>query len=372
VNRAAARLRVETALDRAGLLDRLFWLRARVGRRGLAVLTYHRTGAPKDAGELDPGVFDTTPEELATEVDILRTHATLVSLADVRRSFHGRRLPPNPVLVTFDDGYADVEAAVPVLRKAGVPATFFIVTGFPDGGRLFWWDRIWLLLRRSPRPRVELTYPTRLVVQPARALGASARAIIDAVKLTPDLDLTRFWDGLEEATGVALDAAEERALAARTLLGWSAIRRLRGAGMDVQSHSHEHLVLNALSPDAVQRDLTRSRRLLHDVLGEAPSSVAYPVGYQLSGVHRDAPSAAGFELGFTNGTGLCSPELADPFNVPRVSMDLGITVAAYKARLLLGDGRWARGPWTAASGEAAEATRPRDTLEPVSAEARGA
>jgi peptidoglycan/xylan/chitin deacetylase (PgdA/CDA1 family) len=338
-------------LDRVGVLDRIFWLRARLGQRGLAVLTYHRIGRAEDAGELDPGVFEATPEELEAQLDVLRAHATVVSLADVRRAFRGKKLPPNPVLVTFDDGYADVQArALPILRRAGVPATFFVPTAFPDGGRLFWWDRIWLLVRRCRRDHVELTYPERLVIDPARAPAAAARAVCDAIKHTERLDLARLWDALDRDAGVALDAAEERALAARTILSWGAVKRLRDAGMDVQSHSHDHLVLNSLSPEVAQRDLLRSARLLHEALGEEVYSVAYPVGYEIAGALRSAPRDAHFELGFTNGTGLCSPHLADPLNVPRISMDLGMGSAAYKTRLLLGDQRWSRSAWAPSRG----------------------
>jgi peptidoglycan/xylan/chitin deacetylase (PgdA/CDA1 family) len=358
------------ALDRLGMLDRLLWLRARIGRRDLAVLTYHRIGRVEDAGELDPGLFDATPAQLAAELEVLRAHATVVSLADVRRFFRGARRPPNAVLVTFDDAYADVEEhALPILRRAGVPATFFVPTAFPDGGRLFWWDRIWLLLRRCRRDRIELTYPQRLVLYPAHSRSTAARALLDAAKHAERLDLARLWEALEQAGGVALDAAEERALAARTVLGWASVRRLRDAGMDVQSHSHDHLILNSLHPDVAQRDLARSVRLLREVVGEELYAVAYPVGYELTGAHRDAPRRAGFELAFTNGTGLCSPESADPLNVPRVSLDLGLTLAGYKALLLVGDGRWARPTWVPTTGDAA---RPLDLLERASAEVSSA
>jgi peptidoglycan/xylan/chitin deacetylase (PgdA/CDA1 family) len=371
VSALGLRAPVERALDRAGLLDRLFWLRARLGRRGLVVLTYHRIGMSPGEGELDPGVVDATPAELSAELAVLRDQATVVSMADVHRAFRGARLPPNAALVTFDDGYADAELAIPLLRRAGVPATFFIPTAFPDGGRLFWWDRVWLTLRRCRRARFELTYPERLTLHPRRGLAAAARLLIDAVKRADRLDLSRLWEGLEQASGVALDAAEERAIAARTILGWPAVRRLHDAGLDVQSHSHDHLILNALSPEGAGRDLQRSARLLRDLTGQAPTAVAYPVGYELVGAHRAAPAEAGFTLGFTNGTGLCSPSRADPFNVPRVSMDLGLGLAGYKARLLLGDGRWARPTWTAGPGEP---LRPRDAPEPepASAQARDA
>jgi peptidoglycan/xylan/chitin deacetylase (PgdA/CDA1 family) len=366
VNGAGVREAAERILDRAGWLDRLLWLRARVGRRDLAVLTYHRVG--NDDGTLDPEIFDVTPAELGAQLEVLRAQATAVSLADVRRFLRGRRLPPNPVLVTFDDGYADAEVALPLLRRAGVPATFFIPTAYPEGGRLFWWDRIWLLLRRCSKSRVELAYPARLTLAPVRSLPTAARAVIAAVKRTERPDLPRLWEALEKAAGVTLDPAEERLLASRTLLCWNGVRRLRDAGMDVQSHAHEHLVLNALPPEGALRDLHSSARVLREVLGEAPYAVAYPVGYDLGDAHRGVPRAAGFELGFTNGTGLCLDSHADPFNVPRVSMDMGIGVAGYKVRLLLGEGGRPRAPWKAAY--AADSLP--DPLGPASAEAHSA
>jgi peptidoglycan/xylan/chitin deacetylase (PgdA/CDA1 family) len=339
----------ERALDGAGFLDRLLWLRARAGRRDLVVLSYHRPAT--SAGELDPGLVDVSPRELAVQLEILRHSATVVSLADVRRFFRGRRAPPNAVLVTFDDGYADVEAAVPLLRRSGVPATFFVPTAYPDAGRIFWWDRVWLTLRRTLRPSFALAYPARLTVFPSRSITAAARAILDAVKRTERLDLPRLWEGLEQASGVTLDPAEERALSARTHLGWTAIKKLCDVGLDVASHSHDHLVLNALPPELAARDLLRSARALHDALGAPPAAVAYPVGYPLTGAHRRLASAAGFELGFTNGTGLCALDRADPFNVPRVSMDAGVGPGGFRARLLLGDASWTRLPWSPAPRE---------------------
>jgi peptidoglycan/xylan/chitin deacetylase (PgdA/CDA1 family) len=339
--RAAA----EHALDRVGVLDRLLWLRARAGRRDLAVFTYHRTGDPASAGELDPGVFDATCAELAAQLEVLRAHATIVSLADVRRFARGARRPPNPVLVTFDDAYVDVDSALPILRRAGVPATFFIPTAFPDGGRLFWWDRIWLILHRARRESVALGYPSRIVVHPMRALAPAAKTLVTVVKHTEHLDLARLWEELGVATGVTLDPREERALAGRTLLSWSAIRRLRDAGMDVQSHAHAHVVLNGLTPEEARDDLMTSARLLKDQVGQAPFAVAYPVGYELGPAHRDVAREAGFELGFTNGTGLWLHGAADPYNMPRIAMEVGLGVAGYKALMLVGDARWARPTW---------------------------
>lgn len=330
------RAKVSGALDRAGLLDRMLWLRARAGRRGLAVVTYHRVGGADRAGELDPGLFEALPRDLEEQLAVLRSRCTVVSIADVRRFARGSRLPPNPVLVTFDDGYVEGhDVALPILRRAGVPATFFISTAYPDAGRLFWWDRVWLTMHRSREERVELDYPRPLSLRPRDAKEASARLVCQAIKRTPGIDLPRLWGALEAAAKVSLDAAEERAIARRTIMGFRLVRALRDAGMDVQSHAHEHLVLNTLTPDRALLDLARSRDALRDAIGGDIYAVAYPVGYPLTGALRDAPIDAGFELGFTNGSGRAGASV-DPLGVPRLSMDLDIALPDYKLRLLFG------------------------------------
>lgn len=51
---------------------------------------------------------------------------------------HGTALPPKPVLLTFDDGYADFpDHALPVLRRYGFRAVVFVVTGW-IGARNSW------------------------------------------------------------------------------------------------------------------------------------------------------------------------------------------------------------------------------------------
>ena len=44
--------------------------------------------------------------------------------------------------ITFDDGYRDnFEHAAPILERLGLPATFFVATGFIGTDHVAWWDR---------------------------------------------------------------------------------------------------------------------------------------------------------------------------------------------------------------------------------------
>jgi peptidoglycan/xylan/chitin deacetylase (PgdA/CDA1 family) len=62
----------------------------------------------------------------------LATPLTVVEYASILAG-HGS-LPERPVVISFDDGFADFrERALPALRRANLPVTLFVTTGFLEG-----------------------------------------------------------------------------------------------------------------------------------------------------------------------------------------------------------------------------------------------
>src|SRR5690349_13667014 len=119
--------RAAAGLRRTGLSAVL----RRVGTwRGLLGLNYHRIG-DAEASPLDRDLFSASVEAFEQQVDDLAREADVIALADVPAALRARR--GRRVLITFDDGYRDAfEVAFPVLRRAGLPAAFFVVTDFLD------------------------------------------------------------------------------------------------------------------------------------------------------------------------------------------------------------------------------------------------
>jgi len=336
-SRRSIRAKAAQNLQRLNMLDRLLWLRARIGFPVLTVLTYHRIGDPSVVGELDPDVREVDARGLSEQIAIARSAGSIVSLSEVRSFFLGKRLPPNPVLLAFDDGYVDCRRVVlPLLQKLGVPAVFFIPTAFPDSGRLFWWDRIHLVLRRCQALEFSIRHPFPVHLDLRAGPEQARRLLLRLVKNTARLDLDRFFDELVRATNVSIPDGEERTLARSTIMSFQDIRALHDAGMAVASHSHAHRVLGTLSPAEVLLDLRKSRMILRDVLGTDVRTVGYPVGHRVTGAIRRAAELAGYDLGFTNATGLswCGP--VDPLNVPRMAIGQDEPTEIYKWRLLVG------------------------------------
>jgi peptidoglycan/xylan/chitin deacetylase (PgdA/CDA1 family) len=98
------------------------------------LLYHHIVPAGQSCGKAEPvedGRLVLTPEQLEVHLQELRRRGfRFVALPDLVATIarHGWE-PWREVAVTFDDGWVDNYLhAVPVLRKLGVPATFFVTT----------------------------------------------------------------------------------------------------------------------------------------------------------------------------------------------------------------------------------------------------
>jgi peptidoglycan/xylan/chitin deacetylase (PgdA/CDA1 family) len=100
----------------------------------IPVLAFHAVQDGPGPLRIDATTFAGIVEALAD------AGATGITAAAAGRALAGElAAPPNPVVFTFDDGYASVHAgALPVLRDAGWPATIFPVTSAL--GALNRWD----------------------------------------------------------------------------------------------------------------------------------------------------------------------------------------------------------------------------------------
>lgn len=333
------RRRAAAAIDRTGIGDLVLRARARVWSPYLTVLTYHRVRDVAPDEPFDTGVVDATPAQLDRQLAFLRERFRFVELDEVRAHVVRRKpLPPNPVLVTFDDGYRDcLDVALPILERHGVRAAFFIATSYVTERRLFWWDRVSYLIKRSERDRLELSYPS------PRSLdlndGGRERAIRAVLRIVKDefaLDIKRFLDELAAAAGVAWDRDLERRLADELILDWDGVRALRNRGQDVQSHTRTHRVLQTLPADALRAELAGSRADLERELQEPVRCISYPVGKAIARIPaiRDAITDAGYELGFSNVTGVnFLPGGLDPLDISRISVETELADATFRSML---------------------------------------
>jgi peptidoglycan/xylan/chitin deacetylase (PgdA/CDA1 family) len=95
------------------------------------VLCYHQIRTWRPADTPQARVMITPPAQFAAQMDLLAAarYHTISPRQLLAALTAGGTLPPNPVLLTFDDGSeTQYTAALPVLRRHGFTATFFLMT----------------------------------------------------------------------------------------------------------------------------------------------------------------------------------------------------------------------------------------------------
>lgn len=227
-----------------------------------------------------------------------------------------RELPERAMTITFDDGYADNhDLAMPTLAKYGLPATFFIATGFLDGGRM-WNDTVIESIRRCSGPALDLTklgmdtlgvFDLATLAQRRQAIDVALRAI----KYLP----------ADERSNVAQRIALLAGVQPRHdfMMTSEHIRALRHAGMQVGAHTVSHPILAGLCDASARAEMAQSKQHLERILDESVTTFAYPNGRPgVDFTDRSVQIAreVGFKAAVSTAKGVAHAS-TNPFRIPR-------------------------------------------------------
>lgn len=328
--------RITRALDRSGAFDAVLRLRGRLGSHALPVLCYHRVANCDADYPFDADVIDATPEEFDRHLTWLRRHYTVIGVDELLAELSHQRTPRGAALVTFDDGYRDnFTSALPVLTSHGVSATFFLASSYLTERRIYWWDRISYLLARTRLSRAVLRYPSPIVLELAAQPRLVRRLLLTMTKTIYQLDLDRFLTELGEALEVPWDRGIERQFADELVMSWDQVREMKRAGMQFGSHTRTHRILSTLPWNELRQELTASKREIEAELGIPIRAISYPVGMSIRVLTPvvNAVRAAGYEIGFTNLSGVNHTAALDRFDIARVSLDRDVDVCSLRSML---------------------------------------
>ncbi len=252
-----------------GPLTTALGLASPAGKRArLSILIFHRVLPAPDPlfpGEPDAARFDEILEWVKSWFNVLPLDEA------VRRRADGT-LPARAASITFDDGYADNRVvALPILQRHGITATFFIATGFLDGGSM-WNDRIIAAVRGCSRPGLDLA-SLGLGIHPLGTIPAQREAIYALIGKVKYLGVPRrveIADRIAELAGIGVPTD--------LMLTTAQLRELREAGMQIGAHTVTHPIMARLSLDDARREVTSSRDAIQETLGEPVGLFAYPNG----------------------------------------------------------------------------------------------
>jgi peptidoglycan/xylan/chitin deacetylase (PgdA/CDA1 family) len=303
-------------------------------RPALIVLNYHRIGDSAKT-QYDPGVFSATAEGFAWQIRYLKQHFEIATLDDAVAMINRERSLQPSVLITFDDGYLDnYEIAFPILRDAGVPATFFLPTAFVGSNRLPWWDLIAYIVKNGKSNRIRLSYPHVLELDLTRQSRAAAAVDVLRAYKHPDMqDHDRFIGELLQASESGLPTAGSEVC----FLNWQQAREMQAAGMTFGSHTHNHEVLSKLSAERQHEELKYSREILERELNCRITTLAYPVGggHAFSRSTQEIARRCGYRSAFSFYGGFNLTAEIQPYDVRRFGLE-GQSHPRFRLQMALG------------------------------------
>jgi peptidoglycan/xylan/chitin deacetylase (PgdA/CDA1 family) len=279
-------------------------------RRGrLAIMIFHRvlpTADPLRPTEPDAAVFESRMRAVRRWFNVLPLEHAVEALA-------AGTLPPRALSITFDDGYADnCTVALPILRKLAIPATFFVATGYLDGGCM-WNDVIIETIRRHRPARLDLS---------DLQLGQWRTGTLDERMQTIDGLIGRLK---YEAPAARSEMAHR--IAAITgadvptdlMMTTAQLRSLHAAGMSIGAHTHSHPILACVGADEARHEIGESKRILERETAAPVRLFAYPNGKPIkdyTAAHVRAVRSAGFVAACSTAAGSATGT-SDPFQLPR-------------------------------------------------------
>ncbi|MFG6457973.1 polysaccharide deacetylase family protein [Roseateles sp. BYS96W] len=273
----------------------LFQLLSPAGDRArLTVLIFHRVLRSPDPlfpDEVDAARFDELLGWVKAWFNVLPLDAAIERLRD-------GSLPARAAALSFDDGYADNhDVALPLLRRHGLPCSFFVATGFLDGGRM-WNDTLIEAVRRSALPVLDLR---GLADGRGEDLGQHALGDDTARRAALGRLIERVKYLAPEPRVACVEAIAARAEVNPPddlMMSSAQVRALRAAGMQIGAHTVSHPILATLDHPRAGDEIGRSRDVLQALLGEQVGLFAYPNGKPGTDYLPDVHPGLVRELGF--------------------------------------------------------------------------
>ena len=220
------------------------------------------------------------------------------------------------LFITFDDGYADnYNLVLPILMKHKIKATFFVASGYLDGGWM-WNDGIEEAVKNTTKQYIDLTKLgyQRYVLNTDNEKIYCINDLLNKIKYLENqnrIDLAKRvldYADVQEPTHLMMTSAQ--------------VRAMHHAGMEIGGHTVNHPILAKLDKKSARSEIFENKEYLESLIGEQIQSFAYPngkSGKDYNFEHVSLVKQAGYKCAVSTDRGLVTKH-SDYFQLPRLSI----------------------------------------------------
>ncbi len=280
----------------------------------IRILAYHGVDE-RDDPVINFDGLQVTPAVFEEHLRIICRDYSPVSLRQVTAALYGEmNLPSRAVALTFDDGYLNNHrVAAPLLERYGIPATFFLTTGFINSSREMWWYRV---RRAVAGASGEIPLPdggNTIILSGIRERITAIRAWEDSLRRMPFTAREQHVERLVRECCGALDGGPMY-----PAMSWKDVRDLAGRGFEIGAHTVHHVWLPAERGDVVKEEIVSSIECIRDAVGPVVDGFSLPYGEDAMGI-RSVLQKHGIRSVVTTRHGLARVD-GSPWGLPRLNV----------------------------------------------------
>ena len=278
------------------------------------------------------------------QVRYIKKHYTPVTIEQVLESQkEGADLPSHPILLTFDDAYADhFTYAFPILEHEHIQGVFFPPVKAITEHTVLDVNKVHFILASTPPEKIpQLLDELRRMVDENRELYGletfdsyfdkyaianrfDGREIVFVkrllqVILPEELRRKMASELFERSVGM-----DESMFSRELYMSLDQIKCMVDCGMHIGSHGYDHYWLGSLSRDKQEFEIKKSLEFIESIGG---SSKCWTIGYPYGSYNQDTIKLLrqyGCRMGFTTEVALADLSSDDPdamFKIPRLDVN---------------------------------------------------
>lgn len=281
------------------------------GRKAkLNILIFHRVHDKKRA------VFynsDIDTNNFLWQMKIIKDHFNVLEFNEAIACLISGKLPQRSLVITFDDGYADnYNIAYPILSSLNIPATFFIASGYLNGG-IMWNDIIIESINSTSQEYLSLI-DTNLgeysFNSPSQKYEVISTLISKIKYMAP-----------EKRSNIAYSIAEKLNYTPpkNLMMSDNQIHEMSANGMTIGGHTMTHPILTEVSDKTAYKEISDGKLYLENVINKPVKCFAFPNGkpekdYKYS--HVKMVQDIGFDASVSTSYGVSNIK-TDIYQLPR-------------------------------------------------------
>lgn len=299
----------------------------------LIILAYHRVmDFNARVHSFDSDLISAFVEEFERQMDHVKRNFNVITFETWARSIEEERYPERSLIVTFDDGYRDNYLnAYPILKRRGIPATFFLAVRYIGTKEIFNFEKAAYLIKQAQSGDFSLEadqkYRYHIPSGDRTRLIEEIQALLKRADPRTHESIIHQMEGALKANDYPMEEVE--------MMTWEEVREMAKNGMEIGSHGMCHINMTLTSDQELREEIVDSKQWIEKEIGRPVSVLAYPFGQGDSFDERvkGAVEQAGYTFAASYIHGADVMGKLDRFGLKRLHVESYITMDYFKSML---------------------------------------